>query len=112
VGGGEVETVYSTVVGEGLLVRRRGVTVSMAACVGRRCEEAFGFCWWIRRRLGKQGMKQAGESLSIRKSWEPQKEKVMNRTRGPAISEILYLAQFVDKRLSWCSPPYWYFFLF
>lgn len=37
VSGGEVETVYSTVVGDGRRVRRWGATVSIAACVGWMC---------------------------------------------------------------------------
>ena len=38
---GEVETVYSTVVGEGRRVRRWGVVVSMAFLFGFCCEEKW-----------------------------------------------------------------------
>ncbi len=41
VSGGPVETVYSTVVGDGLRVRRYGETVSMAACVNRMRENTL-----------------------------------------------------------------------
>ncbi len=41
VGGGAVETVYSTVVGEGLRVRRYGATVSMVGFVGWVRENAL-----------------------------------------------------------------------